>query len=132
MVMTDPIADMLTRIRNALRIHQDTVDVPSSRLKVGVAEVLRREGFIQGFDLLETKPARTLRIALKYGPNGETVIRRIERASRPGRRLYLPVSRATPVLEGQGIRILSTPQGILSDRECRQKRLGGEVLCTVW
>jgi small subunit ribosomal protein S8 len=132
MVMTDPIADMLTRIRNALRIERASVDMPCSKIKIGVAEALKREGFICSFDVLETQPVSTLRVQLKYGPNGEQIVRHIQRASRPGRRLYWPVRDIKPVLAGQGIGILSTSRGVLSDRECRQRNIGGELLCTVW
>ena len=132
MVMTDPLADMLTRMRNALRIERASVDMPSSKLKVGVAEVLLREGYISAYEVLETQPALTLRIQLKYGPSGEQILRRIQRESRPGRRLYQAVKEVQPVLGGQGIGILSTSKGVLSDRECRQRNIGGELLCTVW
>ncbi len=131
-MMTDPIADMLTRIRNAVRMEQPFVDVPTSNLKRGVAEVLKREGYIWDWEELEAQPVRLLRVYLKYGPNGERVIRHIRRISKPGRRIYSPVSKLKPVLNGLGISILSTSRGIVSDREARQRRLGGEILCEVW
>jgi small subunit ribosomal protein S8 len=131
-MMTDPIADMLTRIRNALRIRRETVDMPSSRLKEGVAQVLQREGFIRGFRTIDTKPARTLRVELKYGPDGEEIIRNIQRTSKPGCRVYTGVDDLKPIKRGQGIAIVSTSRGVLSDRECQRDHVGGEVLATVW
>ena len=131
-MMTDPIADQLTRIRNALAIRREAVDVPFSRAKQGVAEVLKREGYIKGHQRIDTKPAATLRIELKYGPEGEDIINSIQRTSRPGRRTYAGVDELKPVKRGQGIAIVSTSKGILSDRECRRERIGGEVLATVW
>jgi small subunit ribosomal protein S8 len=148
-MMTDPISDMLTRIRNANRIERPAVDMPATKLKMNVAQVLKTEGFIidyhvgnlgkneQGLSAFEptsdaSKPKSILRIYLKYGPEGERVIRRIERASRPGRRLYRRHTQLRPVLDGLGIAILSTSHGVMSDREARAKGLGGELLCTVW
>ncbi|HOM17072.1 MAG TPA: 30S ribosomal protein S8 [Thermoguttaceae bacterium] len=131
-MMTDPIADMLTRIRNAVRVERPFVDIPASGLKRGLAEVLKREGYIWDWEEIEAQPVRQLRVYLKYGPNGERVIRHIRRVSKPGRRIYSPVSKLKPVLNGLGITILSTSRGIISDREARQRRLGGEVLCEVW
>lgn len=132
-MMTDPIADMLTRIRNAVRIERPNVDVPASKVKRGVAEVLKREGYI--WDWKEDSEASkfpSLHIELKYGPNGERLIRHIKRISRPGRRTYNRVSDLRPVLNGLGITIISTSRGVVSDREARQRNLGGEVLCEVW
>jgi len=131
-MMTDPIADMLTRIRNAIRVERPHVDIPLSKVKRGVAEVLKREGYIWDWEIVEDKPASQLRVYLKYGPNGERVIRRIRRISKPGRRVYAKAANLRPVLGGLGISILSTSRGVLSDREARQRRLGGEVLCEVW
>ncbi len=130
--MTDSIADMLTRIRNAIRVENPYVDLPSSRVKQGVAEVLKREGYIWDWEEIEGTPAKQLRIYLKYGPNGERVIRHIRRISKPGRRIYRGYQKLKPVLNGLGICILSTSRGVISDREARQRRLGGEVLCEVW
>jgi len=133
-MMTDPIADMLTRIRNAVRIERPVVEMPHSKVKRGVAEVLKREGYIWDWreeDAKET-PGTQLLIDLKYGPNGERVIRNIKRVSKPGRRVYSQASRLRPVLNGLGISIISTSRGVISDREARQKNLGGEVLCEVW
>ncbi len=131
-MMTDPIADMLTRIRNAVRVELPSVDMPLSKVKRGVADVLKREGYIWDFEELETKPARGLRISLKYGPNGERVIRHIRRVSKPGGRVYSGAESLRPVLNGLGIKILSTSSGVISDREARQRKVGGEVLCEVW
>jgi small subunit ribosomal protein S8 len=133
-MMTDPIADMLTRIRNAVRIEHPQVNMPLSKVKRGLAEVLKREGYI--WDWHEQKddgPAnQQLLIQLKYGPNGERVIRHIRRVSKPGRRIYSRADALRPVLNGLGISIISTSRGVISDREARQRKLGGEVLCEVW
>lgn len=131
-MMTDPIADMLTRIRNAIRIERPFVDVPASKIKTGIAEALQREGYIWDFEVLETAPQKTLRINLKYGPNGERVVQRIQRTSRPGRRVYTAAREMPEILQGLGVCILSTNEGVLSNREAKQKNVGGEVLCTIW
>jgi small subunit ribosomal protein S8 len=131
-MMTDPIADMLTRIRNAIRVERPTVDMPSSKVKRGLAEVLKREGYIWDWKEVEAEPVSHLRIDLKYGPNGEQVIRHIKRVSKPGRRVYSGAAKLKPVLNGLGICILSTSRGVVSDREARQRMIGGEVLCELW
>jgi small subunit ribosomal protein S8 len=131
-MMTDPIADMLTRIRNAVRVERPHVDIPLSKVKRGLAEVLKREGYIWDWEEMADKPHSHLRVHLKYGPNGERIIRRIRRVSKPGRRIYKGSDGLKPVLGGLGISILSTSRGVISDREARQRRLGGEVLCEVW
>ncbi len=131
-MMTDPIADMLTRIRNAVQVERPHVDVPLSKVKRGVADVLRREGYVWEWKEIEAEPIRQLRIELKYGPNGERIIQRIRRVSKPGRRIYRRARELKPVLNGLGITILSTSRGVVSDREARQRNLGGEVLCEVW
>jgi small subunit ribosomal protein S8 len=131
-MMTDPIADMLTRIRNAVRVERPHVDIPISKVKRGLAEVLKREGYIWDWEEMADKPHSHLRVHLKYGPNGERIIRRIRRISKPGRRVYKGSDGLKPVLGGLGICILSTSRGVISDREARQRRLGGEVLCEVW
>jgi small subunit ribosomal protein S8 len=131
-MMTDPIADMLTRIRNALRIERPFVDIPASKVKVGIAQALQREGYIWDFEVVESAPQNVLRVNLKYGPNGERVIEHLQRISRPGRRHYVNVASMPEVLDGLGVSILSTNEGVLSNREAREKRVGGEVLCTVW
>ncbi|MBI3861287.1 MAG: 30S ribosomal protein S8 [Planctomycetia bacterium] len=131
-MMTDPIADMLTRIRNAVAIERPFVDIPSSNEKVGIAQVLHREGYIWDFEVVEQKPAKVLRVNLKYGPNGERIIQEITRVSKPGRRVYKKTGDLPVVLEGMGISVVSTSQGILSNREAKAKGVGGEVLCTIW
>ena len=135
-MMTDPIADMLTRIRNAVRIERPYVDIPVSKVKRGVADVLKREGYIWDWQEVdatpEASPVGNLRIELKYGPNGERVIQRLRRVSTPGRRVYSRSKKLRPVLNGMGITIISTSRGVISDREARQQNVGGEVLCEVW
>jgi small subunit ribosomal protein S8 len=131
-MMTDPIADMLTRIRNAVRVERPHVDMPLSKVKRGVADVLKREGYIWDWSEVEGQPCRLLRLELKYGPNGERVIRHIKRVSKPGRRVYNRATDLKPVLRGLGITVVSTSRGVVSDREARQKNLGGEVLCEIW
>lgn len=131
-MMTDPIADMLTRIRNAVTIERPFVDIPTSKMKTGIAGVLKREGYIWDFEVIEAQPRGTLRLTLKYGPNGERVLRNITRSSKPGRRLYRHSAAIPKVLQGLGISILSTDKGILSGREAQAQGLGGELLCTIW
>jgi small subunit ribosomal protein S8 len=148
-MMTDPVADMLTRIRNANRIERPAVDMPATGLKRSIAHVLKDEGFIvdyqvgeivegaQGHREFQPRPEAkggkaVLRLYLKYGPEGEQIIRHVERGSRPGRRLYRRHSQLQPVLDGLGIAILSTSRGVMSDRQARAQRLGGELICTVW
>jgi small subunit ribosomal protein S8 len=131
-MLTDPIADMLTRIRNAVRVERGFVDMPTSKSKRMVAEVLKREGYIWDYSETEDKPVGTLRLELKYGPNGERVVQRIRRISRPGRRVYAGASDLRPVLGGMGIYVVSTSAGMLSDREARSKGVGGEVICEIY
>jgi small subunit ribosomal protein S8 len=131
-MMTDPIADMLTRVRNALQIERPFVDIPTSKLKVGIAEVLQREGYIWDFEIIEQAPQSVLRINLKYSPTGERVIQKISRVSKPGRRVYVDCTNLPHVLEGMGICVMSTNQGVLSNREAKDKHVGGEVLCEIW
>ncbi len=131
-MMTDPIADMLTRLRNAIRIERPSVDIPASQIKIGIANVLQREGYIWDFEVVEQSPQNVLRVNLKYGPNGERVIQKIDRVSRPGRRVYSTVRNMPEVLQGLGINIVSTNQGVLSNREAKDKGVGGEILCCVW
>jgi small subunit ribosomal protein S8 len=130
--MSDPLADMLTRIRNAGMVRYETVDVPMSNLKVGVAKVLREEGYINDYKIIEDNKQGTLRIALKYGPNDERVISGIRRVSKPGLRQYVKADDIPKVLSGLGISILSTSKGIITDREARRLRIGGEILCEAW
>lgn len=129
---SDPIADMLTRIRNAVRVRKRIVEVPASKVKAGIAGVLRDEGYIRGFDTIEDTKQGILRIELKYGPQGEDLIHVIKRESRPGRRLYSSCDDLPRVREGLGIAIISTSRGVLSDRQCRESNLGGELLCSVY
>ncbi len=149
-MMTDPIADMLTRIRNASNVERPFVEMSATKLKVAVAAVLLKEGFILGYrtgkhednaetgakDFVEVndlgQPHITLQVFLKYGPDGEKVIRKISRYSRPGRRVYQGYKDVRKVLDGLGIAILSTSKGVLSDREAKKEKVGGEILCTVW
>jgi small subunit ribosomal protein S8 len=132
MSMTDPIADMLTRIRNANMVEREAVNMPSSRIKVGIAEVLKKEGFIKDFKSIPDNKQGILRIYLKYGPLNQKVINHIKRESKPGRRTYKQVEGIGKVLNGIGISIYSTSKGILSNKECRENKIGGEHICTVW
>ncbi|MDP6112973.1 MAG: 30S ribosomal protein S8 [Planctomycetota bacterium] len=132
MSMTDPVADLLTRIRNALSVRKDSVDVPLSKLKRGVAEVLKREGYINDIKTLDVEGKGFLRIYLKYGPEGEDIIVSIQKVSRPGRRVYQGCADLKPILRGIGISVVSTPQGVLSDIECRERNVGGEVLAEIY
>jgi len=132
MSMTDPISDMLTRIRNATRVHKKTVSIPSSTVKQGIAQVLKEEGFIADFHVEPGQPAASLILSLKYGETGEFVIRSIQRVSKPGCRVYSSADELRPIVRGLGIQILSTPKGIVSDRTARRDRIGGEVLCKVY
>jgi small subunit ribosomal protein S8 len=131
-MMTDPIADMLTRIRNAAMVERPFTDMPVSKVKRGLAETLKREGYIWDWQEIESEKINQLRVELKYGPNGERVIQKIRRVSKPGRRVYSRAKDLRPVLNGLGISIISTSRGVISDREARQRNLGGEVLCEVW
>ncbi len=128
----DPVSDMLTRIRNALDRNNDRVDVPASKLKEGISEVLLEEGYILDFKTIRNPRQGTLRLYLKYGPDGESIMDRLEKISKPGRRQYVSVDEIEPVKSGLGIAILSTPEGVLSGREARDRNVGGEFLCEVW
>jgi len=132
MGMTDPVADMLTRIRNGIKANFFRVEVPASRLKVEVARVLRDEGYIKNYKLVKDRKQGVLRLYLKYGNNQEPAIRGLERISKPGRRVYVGVKGVKPVMSGLGICILSTSKGVLADRTARRQNVGGEVLCTIW
>ena len=131
-MMTDPIADMLTRIRNAIMRAKEIVDIPLSREKEAVAGALKREGYIKEFKRVEVEPAGILRVYLKYGPEGESVIHEIRRASKPSRRVYRRKRDVKLVLRGLGTAVISTSKGVLSDREAKKEGVGGEVLLTVW
>ncbi len=131
MSLSDPTADMLTRIRNALRARHEIVTVPASQVCQGVCAVLKAEGYIKDFKRIQDNKQGLLRIYLKYGPLGEQVVTEIKRVSTPGRRVYMGAEELPRPLDGLGICIVSTSKGILSDRQCRQQHVGGEVLCTV-
>ncbi|MCL6562240.1 MAG: 30S ribosomal protein S8 [Firmicutes bacterium] len=130
--MTDPIADMLTRIRNANTVYRDHVDVPASRMKRAIAQILKEEGFIRDVEVIEDGHQGTLRLYLKYGPNREKVISGLRRISRPGLRVYAGCDELPRVLGGLGIAVISTSRGVMTDKRARQERVGGEVLCYVW
>lgn len=130
-MMTDPLADMLTRIRNAALVKSEKVDVPASRLKLEIAKILKEEGFIRAYKILKDKRQGILRLTLKYTDN-DNVISGLKRVSKPGRRVYVGSKEIPRVMGGVGIAILTTPQGILSDRTCRRESVGGEVICYVW
>jgi small subunit ribosomal protein S8 len=133
MSMTDPIADMLTRIRNGIQSHHERVELPASKLKVEIARILKSEGFIRNFALVDKdKLQATLRIDLKYSADGEPVIHGIERISRPGRRVYRNKQDIPRVLGGLGLAIVSTSKGVLAGHEAAKSGIGGEVLCQVW
>lgn len=132
MNMTDPIADLLTRIRNAIIAKHDRLESPSSSLKLAVCRVLEEQGYIKGFRVHDTPPSKTLEIFLKYTKSGTPAIRKIERVSKPGRRVYRPANDLKPVLNGIGVAIVSTNQGLLSDAEARARKVGGEVLCQIY
>jgi len=131
-MMTDPIADMLTRIRNGNAIQRKRVSMPASRMKVGVAEILKEEGFLAGYEVEAGQPGSTLHCDLKYGSDGQRVIRHMERVSKPGCRIYRGAKELPVVLRGLGIFVLSTPKGILSDRRARAENVGGEVLAKIY
>jgi len=130
-MLTDPIADMLTRIRNAVRIKAEKVDVPASRMKLEVAKILKEEGFIKAYKILKDKRQGILRIVLKYMDN-DNVISGLKRVSKPGRRVYVNKGEIPRVMGGVGIAIVTTSKGIVSDKVCRQEGVGGEVICYVW
>ena len=133
MTMTDPVADMLTRIRNANVAMHDTVKMPSSKLKEALADVLAREGYIGGFEVRDEEgPGRTLEITLKYANDRSRSISGIRRISKPGLRVYTKSTRLPRVLGGMGVAVLSTSQGLMTDKEARKKKVGGEILCYVW
>jgi small subunit ribosomal protein S8 len=132
MRFTDPVADMLARIRNALQARHQKVDIPASKLKAEIARILKEEGYIANCKAVEEEGHRTLRIYLKYGNNNEAAISNVERVSRPGCRVYVRRSEIPRVLGGLGINILTTPRGVMTGRQARREGLGGEVLCDVW
>lgn len=132
MQITDPIADMLTRIRNANTAKHETVDVPASNMKKAIAEILNEEGYIAGYQVIEDGKQGVIRIALKYGPNKEKVISGLKRVSKPGLRIYAGAEELPRVLKGLGIAIVSTSKGIMTDRAARKQNIGGEVLAFIW
>jgi small subunit ribosomal protein S8 len=132
MTMTDPVADFLTRIRNAAQAGKDRCDVPASKLKLELAKILQEEGFIRTFKVIEEGPQPTIRLYLRYSSEGEPVIKGLERVSRPGRRVYNGVEDLPRVRGGIGVAVVSTSRGLMTDAKAREQRLGGEVMCRVW
>jgi len=132
MVMTDPIADFLTRIRNANTVYHDKVEAPASNVKKAIAELLKQEGYIKDYETVEDGKQGVLRLYLKYGPNKQRVITGLKRISKPGLRVYAKKDQIPKVLGGLGIAIVSTSQGIMTDKQARKAGLGGEVICYVW
>ena len=132
MTMTDPIADMLTRIRNANIVKHETVDVPASNMKKELSRILLEEGFIRGYDVIEDGKQGIIRIQLKYGQTGERVISGLKRISKPGLRIYASKEELPRVLNGLGIAIISTPKGVMTDKEARKANVGGEVIAYIW
>jgi small subunit ribosomal protein S8 len=131
-MMTDPIADMLARIKNALRARKKTVSVPASKLKMEIVRILKEEGFIEDFQYIEERPQARIEIILKYDENKRPVIAGLKRVSKPGRRLYMGYQKLPKVMDGLGIAIVSTSQGIMPDHEARKRKVGGEVICEIW
>lgn len=132
MAMSDPIADMLTRIRNAGKAKMDSVDIPGSMLKVELARVLKDEGFVRNYKFLKDNKQGILRIYMKYGEDNTCAIYGLKRVSKPSRRVYVKGKDVKPVLNGMGVNIISTSKGVLTDRQARQENVGGEILCTIW
>lgn len=132
MVMTDPIADMLTRVRNANSVYHEKVEIPGSKIKQAIAGILKEEGFIKDFEVISDDKQGVIRVSLKYGPNREKIITGIKRISKPGLRVYAKKEELPRVLGGRGIAIISTSQGVMSDKEARRKNLGGEVIAYIW
>jgi small subunit ribosomal protein S8 len=132
MVMTDPIADLLTRIRNANLVHHDKVEIPASKIKRAIVQILKDEGFVRDYEVLADGKQGILRVSLKYGPERDRVITGIKRISKPGLRVYAKREQLPKVLGGLGIAIISTSQGLMSDKQARKTNLGGEVLAFVW
>ena len=132
MLVLDPIADMLTRIRNANTNKHDTVVVPQSKTKLAIAEILKEEGFIANFTTVDSEQGKMIEITLKYGPNGEKVIQGLKRISKPGLRIYANAEQLPQVLNGLGIAIVSTSKGVVTDKQARKLNVGGEVLAYVW
>lgn len=131
-MLTDPIADMLTRIRNAIKVKADKVDIPASRIKIEIAKILKEEGFIKSYKIIKDKKQGIIRVNLKYTPEGDSVISNLQRVSKPGRRVYVGKAEIPSIMGGLGVAILTTSMGIMTDKECRQRGVGGEILCYVW
>ena len=132
MVMTDPIADYLTRIRNANMAKHDSVEIPASNIKKSISEILKREGFIRDYEVADDNKQGVIKVFLKYGPNGERVISGLKRISKPGLRNYVGAEDLPKVINGLGIAIVSTSAGVITDKEARQKNVGGEVIAYIW
>lgn len=131
-MMHDPVADMLTRLRNALQRQKGYVDVPASNVLRGILRVLRAEGYVREIDEIEDGKQGIMRVHLKYGPDGEQIVTKLQRVSKPSRRIYRKAKEVEPILGGLGVAIYSTPQGIVSDRQARRAGIGGEWLCSIW
>jgi small subunit ribosomal protein S8 len=131
-MVTDPIADMLTRIRNAFLIKTEKVDIPASRMKVEIAKILKEEGFIKSYKIIKDKKQGILRVTLKYTVDNKPIVTGLKRISKPGRRVYSGKDEVPKVMGGVGIAVVTTSKGVLSDRECRSEGVGGEVLCYIW
>ncbi len=132
MVMTDPIADMLTRVRNANTVRHEKLDIPASKVKTEIADILKREGYVRNYEIIEDNKQNIIRIFMKYGNNEEQVIRGLKRISKPGLRVYAKAEEVPRVLNGLGTAIVSTSKGVLSDKEARAQVIGGEVLAYIW
>ena len=132
MSMSDPISDLLTRIRNAFLAKHDRLDVPTSKQKVAICGLLKREGYVEDYEVIDGKPVGNLRIYLRYSDEGTPSIRRLQRVSKPGRRVYQGAEDIKPVLNGLGVALVSTSRGLLTDREAREQRVGGEIVCEIW
>jgi len=132
MSMTDPVSDLLTRIRNAASVRHDRMDVPASKMKLEIAKILKQEGYIRTFKMIEEGPQGTIRIYLKYADDGEPVIHGLRRVSKPGRRVYRGVGDLPKVRNGLGVAVISTNRGVLTDEQARGLQVGGEVLCEIW
>jgi small subunit ribosomal protein S8 len=131
-MLTDPIADMLTRIRNSILIKAEKVDIPASRLKVEIAKIMKEEGFIKSYKIIKDRKQGVLRVTLKYAPDNKPIVEGLKRISKPGRRVYVGKDEVPSVMSGMGIAVVTTPKGILTDKACRREGVGGEVLCYIW
>lgn len=132
MAINDPIADMLTRVRNAVKANFSSVDIPGSKLKIEIAKVLKEEGYIKNYKFIRDTKQGVLRIYLKYGPQRSSAILNIQRISKPSKRMYSKSKDIKPVLNGMGVAVISTSKGVMTDKKARKENLGGEVLCTIW